>query len=716
MTWLLLGVGCQDVALSTVTHAPEADITSHDAGASVDEGYAVTLRGYVRDKDDDAEALTASWYVDGAVLCEGAAPASDGSTSCDLSPGAGELSVKLEVVDGDGQVGTASITLISLATEAPSAVITSPDEGDSYGEEELIIFGGYVDDEEDEPEALTVWWESSVDGVLDLDATPDSDGEIAASGYLSAGEHQLSLHVEDLTGKTDVDSVQLTVVGCELFTYFEDGDDDGFGDTEVQACSLPDGASEAGGDCDDEDDTIHPDAAEVCEDSIDQDCDGVDSGCGIDSQSLAKSDAILYGELAGEQAGTDIAVIDLDADGIGDIAAGAPYDRTVNDYSGAFWLVLGPVSGEHDFADVGTKVYEPDGVDGVLGRAIAAGDLDGDGVPELAVAASRGENGVGLTYLLPGPVDGTSSLSGATVLTGEVAWDTTGRSLHVADVTGDGVGDLLVGADAYDSADYDGGAVYVVAGPVTASASLGDAHALLLGTHDDEMVGWDVASGDFDGDGVADVATGGHSYVGEDIGGAWVVPGPVTAGDQSLDDVGTYLSGERVGGQAGFCVVAGDVNGDGYDDLAVGAIEAYAGTGDYGRAYVVSGPITAGALADSEATLTGTVAEEHFGYALDMADITGDGRQDLVIGAPFDATVESEGGRTLIAIGPISGSLTADELDTELWGYQYEGHAGATLASGDLDGQGDEDLLISASGRSDDASWAGAVHVFYSGI
>ena len=716
MTWLLWGLGCQDVALSTVEHAPEADITSHDAGASVMEGYAVTLRGYVRDKDDDAELLSATWYLDGAELCGASAPSADGSTSCELLPEAGELAVKLEVVDGDGQVGEDSITLVGLSTEAPSAVISSPDEGDVYSEEELVVFAGYVDDEEDDADELVVWWESSVDGVLEVDATPDSDGEISGSGYLSAGEHQISLHVQDLTGKTDVDSLQITVEGCELFTFYTDADGDGFGDTEVQACSLPKGASEAGGDCDDADEAIHPGALEVCEDEIDQDCDGLDAGCGIDGRSLEESDAILYGELAGEQAGTDVEVVDLDGDGIGDIAAGAPYDRTVNDYSGALWLALGPLTGEHDLVDVGTKLYEPSGVEGVLGRALAGGDLDGDGLPELAAAASRGNTGLGVTYVLSGPLTSHGDVIGALTFTGEVAWDTSGRSLAVADVTGDGATDLLLGADAYDSASEDGGAVYVVAGPITESASLADAHALVLGTHDDEMVGWRLATGDFDGDGTADLATGGHSYTGVDVGGAWVVHGPITSGDQSLDDVGTYLAGERVGDMAGFCVAAGDVDGDGYDDLAVGAIESHAGTGEYGRAYLLSGPVTAGDLVDATAVMEGTVSGEWFGYDLDMADVTGDGRQDLVIGAPFDASVESEGGRVLIALGPVSGALTADELETELWGYVHEGHAGATLASGDLDGQGFEDLLISASGRDDDPSWAGAVHVFYSGL
>ncbi len=279
MTWLLLGVGCQDVALSTVTHAPEADITSHVSGAAVQEGYEVTLRGYVRDKDDDAEQLVAGWYLGGAELCAAAAPAADGSTSCVLVPEAGELVVTLEVVDSDDQVTVATLDLVGVATDPPSAVITSPDDGNLFAFEQSVTFTGHVFDAEDRPDELDVWWESSLDGVLDVDAQPDSDGEISGTGTLSAGEHQIELHVEDRAGKSDVDVVSVSVEDCDLYAFYADGDGDGFGDELVEACAKPNGTVTVDGDCDDGDDGIHPDAEDICEDGVDQDCSGTDLPC-----------------------------------------------------------------------------------------------------------------------------------------------------------------------------------------------------------------------------------------------------------------------------------------------------------------------------------------------------------------------------------------------------------------------------------------------------
>lgn len=272
--------GCQDVALSTLEYAPEADITSHQPGDVVLEGYAETLRGYVRDKDHDALDLAAAWYLGSSTLCSPTAPASDGTTTCTWTPDAGVHELRLEVSDPDGQVELAEVSLSALATEEPTAVIVGPYPGVGYSDQVELDFEGYVDDAEDDPQDLVVWWESSLDGVLSIDVTPDGGGNVAGTGSLSAGEHELSLHVEDLTGKTAVDTVDITVLGCDLSTFYVDDDGDGWGGEPVEACELPSGAVEQAGDCDDADEAVNPDAVDVCDDEVDSDCDGsVEDGC-----------------------------------------------------------------------------------------------------------------------------------------------------------------------------------------------------------------------------------------------------------------------------------------------------------------------------------------------------------------------------------------------------------------------------------------------------
>jgi hypothetical protein len=209
---LLLALACQpDQNLGTRNAAPDASITSHQSGEVVLEGSTVTLHGLVSDADHDAADLQVTWLAGGVTACEAASPGVDGSTSCETTLDLGEETVTLEVRDPMEASGAAIVELVIEATEAPQATILAPEEGGTYYSDQKITLEGTVGDAEDEAQDLLVWWESDLDGELDLDVEPSSDGTVSDATYLSEGEHFLSLAVLDSGGKSDSDSVVITV-------------------------------------------------------------------------------------------------------------------------------------------------------------------------------------------------------------------------------------------------------------------------------------------------------------------------------------------------------------------------------------------------------------------------------------------------------------------------------------------------------------------------
>ena len=163
------------------------------------------------DPDHSAEDLTATWYLDGAVLCESAAPDGDGISTCEAIIPEGAAQLVLEVQDPMNAAGSDQIMLSVLPTEAPEAQITTPTADGVYYSDLLITFEGWVSDEEDAATDLLATWESTLDGELKVEATPNSDGTVTGFGYLSEGEHALQLNVTDTTGKTGSDSVIIEV-------------------------------------------------------------------------------------------------------------------------------------------------------------------------------------------------------------------------------------------------------------------------------------------------------------------------------------------------------------------------------------------------------------------------------------------------------------------------------------------------------------------------
>ncbi|MFH1464992.1 MAG: hypothetical protein ABIO70_11465 [Pseudomonadota bacterium] len=203
--------GCPDQGVTAHNAAPEAIITSHADGDALLEGDAATFVGIVSDPDHPAEELMATWRLGGAEICPATVPGAQGLTSCEATVGLDDTSLVLEVLDPLGAAGAAVLSLQIEPTDAPVVSITAPEPSAVYYSDQLIPFEGRVSDAEDAADTLVVWWESSLEDLSAVSAEPTSSGEVLGTGYLGEGEHAITLHAQDSTGKTGSDSVVITV-------------------------------------------------------------------------------------------------------------------------------------------------------------------------------------------------------------------------------------------------------------------------------------------------------------------------------------------------------------------------------------------------------------------------------------------------------------------------------------------------------------------------
>jgi hypothetical protein len=341
--------------------------------------------------------------------------------------------------------------------------------------------------------------------------------------------------------------------------------------------------------------------------------------------------------------------------------------------------------------------------------------------------------------------------NGGFAMDGEIGPDfQTGRMVGGAgDVNGDGLADVLVGAD--DPGDMGVGdgwydRTYVVFGkqdtdPVAlADVALGTGGFAINGeAHEHEAGRSASGAGDMNGDGLADVVLGAHyaGQYGASFGRTYVVFGKTETDRVDLADVvlgvgGFAMHGEEYDHHSGQSVSgAGDVNGDGRPDVIVAAPGASENGTYSGRTYVVFGK------ADTDAVLLADVAQGSGGFAMDgepeggrslrsvsgAGDINGDGLADVIVGAPTTADPYAPPrGRIYVVFGTastdkvqladvargIGGFAVIGESEDDFAGFSVSG-------AGDVNGDGVPDVVAGAAGADPNGTYSGRTYVVFGG-
>ena len=387
-------------------------------------------------------------------------------------------------------------------------------------------------------------------------------------------------------------------------------------------------------------------------------------------------------------------------------------------------------------ATAGITVEGPSSNDGLGGSVAGGADVNGDGFSDTVFGADRAlADGRGAAYVLFGGPDAAEVLaadleagSGGFAILGPAAGEATGFSVAMlGDVNGDGLGDIAVGIT-----DGTGpGGVYVVFGTDTPSTvdldALGTAGFAITGG---ASLGVSVAAaGDVNDDGLQDIIVGEPAADG-DVGAAYVVFGKTDDGDvdsTALGAAGFRLSGSTADGEFGTAVAgAGDVDGDGFDDLLVGAPSSGVG----GRAFLFYGKADTTAVTEDalvmDATLgisiTGTGDARLLGQSVGSAgDLDGDGRPDVIVGAPgFNIDGNVAAGRVFVLHGSTElASLTTDDVLGGVAGFslasdsQFDFFGWSVGTPGDLDRDGLDDVVIGAQGFDTDVNNVGRAFVLY---
>lgn len=434
----------------------------------------------------------------------------------------------------------------------------------------------------------------------------------------------------------------------------------------------------------------------------------------------------VLGVQATGQAGTALAVGDLNGDGQADVAVGAPGESPTDVLTRAgriyVFFSAGTLTGTIPITDA-DLVLEGIEVEEWAGFTLAVGDVGSSDASDLVVGAPYADGGSGRVYVLWGPLSsGSRSLGSADVVITGTQQESAGYALAIGDLDGDGGGDLAIGAPTFTTgALTQTGRGYVFlsrqGGPSGGILS-SQADLIIQGNAAYAACGTSLTIADVSGDGTyADLALGAPFDPPEANcrGEVYVFYGSMTlTGLLSASDADVQINGVWNKDWLGRSLAAGDVDGDGVADLAIGANgDESGGSGRKSSTYVFwGGGGFTGTLeaAQADVILRSGQGAENTGYWLDLANMDGDDYADLAIGARLVSIPNrNQGGRVYILYGSrltttqnlYLGADVVIEAPTEL------GRMGSSLACGPLFGPSYDDLIVGAPGTDDES---GAVY------
>jgi hypothetical protein len=479
----------------------------------------------------------------------------------------------------------------------------------------------------------------------------------------------------------------------------------------------------------------------------------------IDLGTLNGTDGFAFHGKAGDRSAISVSGGgDFNGDGLGDVIVGGDVNSTFGQASGVAYVVWG------NSTSTTSSLTPPDLEAGrglrvlgtvewaEVGRSVAnAGDVNADGFDDMIIGApDTGQvSPVGDAYVVFGRNTFTSHTFELSELTTETGFILRGESISdfagfrvagAGDINGDGIGDILVSAMVASAAN---GIVYVVFGASAPKPDLVVPLASLDGTNGYKIMGESAGllcgrglakAGDVNGDGFDDIILGAPgSYMSTTYAGAaYIVFGTSAPTTIPLElstlppERGIKLQGENTDDSCGRSVAgAGDVNGDGFSDVIIGAplndetdFQSGAAYVVFGRNAFTTGPIALSALNGSDGfKILGADFFDKAGISVSTAgDFNGDGISDVLIGAytaysayivfgrngPFDAKLN------LGALNGVNGLKFSNDRDNRA-GYSLS-------AAGDVNGDGFDDVIVGAFGSHINGDMSGSSYVVYSPV
>ncbi len=403
---------------------------------------------------------------------------------------------------------------------------------------------------------------------------------------------------------------------------------------------------------------------------------------------------------------------DVNGDGYSDVIIGAPLFDNGQTNEGRAYVYFGSATG------LSTTVNwnaESNQADAQFGYSVStAGDVNGDGYSDVIVGARFSENGQvreGRASVYHGSVSGLSGSANWSAESDQAnAWF--GFSVSTAgDINGDGYSDVIVGAHLFDNVETDEGRAFAYHG--SAAGLSASANWTAESNQATAWFGYSVyTAGDVNGDGYSDVIVGAILYDnGEtDEGGSFVYHGSASGLSASSN---WAMECNQAVASFGFGVsTAGDVNGDGYSDVIIGALSYDSIQIDEGRVFVYNGSAS-GLPGIVSRTLERNQANASFGCSLSTAgDVNGDGYSDVIVGALLFDNGQTSEGRAFVFHGSANGLSGSPNWTAESnQAFAYFGVSVST--AGDVNGDGYSDVIIGAEAYDNGQTDEGRVYVYH---